>query len=198
MENKVFLICILLILVVFCCSCTESNVTNTSVPDLEPIDNGVENSPLYVISDGIQIAPRVEFAYSREWTEHGWLYADGFSWSRNLPQIHTELPVFTLSADFTVQYQHGVSFYYLSIYDSNFEHLKDCRNFSSLNSLSKGDYYIGIFVNEDGEYIDSQGESEYTGWVCAYKLKIEKANHASLLSDNSPGKSSALYSLSFF
>lgn len=139
-----------------------------------------EDVPLYVISDGKCVAPRMEFAYSREWTEHGWLYADGVDWSMDLPQMYMELPVVSLTEDFAVEYGKGVDFYNVSVYDAEFEQLYNNMDFSCLNELSDGDYYIGICVNIDGKYIESEGESEYTGRVGIYKLEKYGADHVEL------------------
>lgn len=148
----------------------------------KPSEESGEEAPFYVISDGKRVAPHVEFAYSREWTEHGWLYADGVDWSIDFSQIYMELPVpvVSLTEDFAVEYGKGVDFYNISVYDAEFEQIYNNMDFSCLNELSDGDYYIGISVNIAGEYIESEGESEYTGLVGIYKLEKYGADHVEL------------------
>lgn len=159
----------------------------------KPSEGSGEDVPFYVISDGKRVAPHVEFAYSREWTGDGWLYADGVDWSIDFSQIYMELPVpvVSLTDDFAVEYGKGVNFYNISVYDAEFEQLCNNMDFSCLNELSDGDYYIGISVNIDGKYIESEGESEYTGLVGIYKLEKYGADHVELSGSASKNSTAA-------
>ena len=142
----------------------------------KPSEGSGEDAPFYVISDGKRVAPHVEFAYSREWTEHGWLYADGAFFGDMLAETAAELPIIAFADDFSVQYEDDVSFDRLFVYDADFTQLCSNAELSYLQDLPDGEYYIGILVTIEGEYIASEGESEYTGMAGIYKIEKYSAD----------------------
>ena len=132
--------------------------------------------PFNVISNGESVAPHTEFAYSREWTGDGWLFADGAFFGDMLAEIAAEFPIITFADDFSVQYEDNVSFDRLFVYDADFTQLCSNEELSYLQDLPDGEYYIGILVTIEGEYIASEGESEYTGMAGIYKIEKYSAD----------------------
>ena len=139
---------------------TTTDILDVSNPELDskaPVpttDTG--ESLILVTTNGETTAPFVNLVWATEWTENGWIAADGFPLTDMLPEIISELPIIRYGDDFSVQYKDGVSFSGLSIFDNNFDRLHNNVHLSYLDGLPAGTYYIGIRVTGQGMNISQK------------------------------------------
>jgi hypothetical protein len=156
-----FCVCLLLLLLTFSgCGKAES-----------------EDTLITITSDGETTLPYLYWSWSHSWTDDTWVEADALQLVYALPEIARELPTVCYCDDFTVQYQEGVSFAYMSIYDQDFErlyHIYPSMDLSCLEELPEGKYYISISVVAQGEYIKPENEYEYNGSDCVFMLVVER------------------------
>ncbi len=139
-----------------------------------------DNTLISITSNGETTLPYLYWLWGSSWTGKGFVEADALQLIYTLPDIAQELPIVSYHDDFMVQYQEGVSFSYMSIYDDSFERLYHIASYddkdylSYLEDLPKGTYYIAIAVAERGKYIESENKYEYSGTDCVFKLVVEQ------------------------
>lgn len=130
---------------------------------------------IYVQSAGSTIQPVLSFAYSEKWTENGFLCVDGGPVLNELTEWSeaTYLPALVYSEDFTVSYADKVSFRYVIPFDESKNQMDHLYDITELENLDPGRYFIGIVVNQEGDYIEPAKQSECTGWTCLFRLTVE-------------------------
>ena len=131
--------------------------------------------PIEITSCGETIQPYLHFAYSAEWTGDGFLAADGAAAEAVLPEAveKGELPQLNYGEDFRVVLaDNGEMSTYLLLFDSQCNRLEDLESVSDFAALDAGEYFVGMVVTVEGEYIAEAGENEYTGWLCLFQLTV--------------------------
>lgn len=130
---------------------------------------------IYVQSAGSTIQPVLSFAYSEKWTKNGFLCVDGGPVLNELTEWSeaTYLPALVYSEDFTVSYADKVSFRYVIPFDESKNQMDHLYDITELENLDPGRYFIGIVVNQEGDYIEQAKQSECTGWTCLFRLTVE-------------------------
>lgn len=128
--------------------------------------------PLVIHSGGTPVNPYENWVSSQYWTENGWLAADGYRISMELPRIAEKFPEITYGDDFEITYGKKATFLELDIYSSKFELVYNNTQLKALNILESGTYYIVITVRIQGRYIEAGKDYESSGVECAYKLIV--------------------------
>ncbi len=136
-----------------------------------------QEQPLTIVSNGEKITPFLHFAYSGSWNGTGFLCADGEDVGAVLPQLETDgqIPRAEYSGDFDVVLGDNATISHILLFDENFNPLDTAWNIADLSNLATGNYYVGIVVNEEGDYIEKANEKEYTGWVGVVRLSVARA-----------------------
>ena len=136
-----------------------------------------QEQTLTIVSNGEKIKPYLHFAYSGSWNGTGFLCADGEDVGAVLPQLETDgqIPRAEYSGDFDVVLGDNATISHILLFDENFNPLDTAWNIADLSNLPAGNYYVGIVVNEEGDYIEKANEKEYTGWVGVVRLSVERA-----------------------
>lgn len=138
-------------------------------------EDSLMDGKVTVTSGKRTVHPYAHFAYSREWTEGGFLYADGTPVDGELKewQEASPLPEIVWSEDFSFDCAEGIDFRYLMVFNEARERQDDLHDSSELAGIKPGKYYIGILAHQDGRYIEQAKGREYAGWVCFFKLIVE-------------------------
>lgn len=129
-------------------------------------------SPVLIQSNGTRIPAYKHFLWAESFSEYGWLCADGASLSSAFPTVCQEIPAITYSDDFRIHCSRQVTQSSLSLYDSDFNPIHRDLEQIDFGSLSKGEYYLVVSVNVQGNYIKSQKKFESSGYECVCKLMI--------------------------
>lgn len=133
-----------------------------------------------ITSNGETTLPYLRFSWGRSMTENGWIQGDALQLVCELPDIAPELPVVRYHDDFAVQYEEGVIHSHMLLYDESFTQLDHIAPYDSidyltcLKELPQGNYYVGIAVAQQGDYIESANEYEYSGTDCVFMLVVEQ------------------------
>lgn len=130
--------------------------------------------PVLIQSNGTRIPAYKHFLWSESFSEYGWLCADGASLSSALPTVCQEIPAVTYSADFQIHCSRQVTQSSLSVYNCDFNPIHRNLGQIDFDSLSKGEYYLVVSVNVQGNYIKSQKKFESAGYECVCKLIISE------------------------
>lgn len=121
-------------------------------------------------------------AYSEE---NGCIFGDGARLSNVLTDIAEDLPLAAWGDDFEVRIPQELRFYYIDIFDERYEAVnryfpdsdtgndgltstETCMNY--MKELPRGTYYVSIAVVEEGEYVESEHQNEYTVYEYAFRL----------------------------
>lgn len=126
-----------------------------------------------VISGGETVIPffHVTFAYDWDGELGGWISADGSDIICELQYFTGELPKVRYTDGFEPQYNRNSSFNELFIYDENYELISIGTDFSALDELEPGKYYVGIHVTVQGEYIPAGNDRERSGVIAVVVLE---------------------------
>lgn len=163
-------VCVWMMLVLFIFSGCGKDVPNH--------DN--DNLLVSIVSDEITTVPYQRFSWDTLWRDNTWIATDALQLICVLPEIAQELPIINYHNDFSVQYEEGVSFSHMMVYDDSFEYLHHIATYSKIDYLSylktlpEGTYYIGIAVSKQGKYIASEKQYEYHGYECVFKLVVNQ------------------------
>ncbi len=123
-----------------------------------------------VISNGEAIAPYENFLWASEWTDNGWLAADGIpAFFQDISELEPKLPSAVYGSDFAVELSPSTSFS-ISIWDDTKQRIYHNVDISYIDALPRGTYYINIVVTKRGKYIESEKRYEYCGSECIFKL----------------------------
>lgn len=127
-----------------------------------------------VSSGGSAVQPYLHMAYSEEWTDGGFLCADGMEIDGRLAEWNAAslLPELVYADDFAVSCADRVTFRYLLVYDEAGQPQENLYEIAALSSLAPGSYCIGIVADQEGDYIAQAERCEHTGWVCLFKLRV--------------------------
>jgi len=171
----------LLVVLVILSGCSnavpESSISSISEAISEPDNNIITPSidysqnMLLITSGGETISTYASVLWDNPWTGEGFLCAD-FESSVFMGVID-RLSEVTYAEDFSIQYREDISFSYIRIFDENFEQLYNAVDLSYLKELSKGTYFIVVVIKQQGRYIKSVSQYEYSGYECAFKLVVE-------------------------
>ena len=148
----------------------ESDQNAETTPD----ETGKQEPPLTIASKGEAISPYLHRAYSGFWDGKGFLCADGIPVGAVLPQLESEgcIPHGEYSRDFHVLLGDNVQITHILLFDEKFDPLDTVWDIEELSKLETGNYYVGIVVSKEGEYIQEVDRNEYTGWVCVVRLFV--------------------------
>lgn len=124
-----------------------------------------------IISGGETVIPYFRSTFSYEWTGKGWLSADDADIRYELQYLEEELPKVRYADGFEPQYNRNSSFHELFIYDENYELISIGTDFSALDYLEPGKYYVGIHVTVQGEYIPAGNDRERSGVIAVVVLE---------------------------
>ena len=170
--KKLLAMVLALTFVFFLGGCNDKNNENeTDDPDIG--EGGVvtvEDSLILVQSGATQSKPYENFLWAEEWSEDGWISADGTSITDKFSEKQHEIPQITYGEDFEIHYKEGVKLISLSVYNSDFEILQRDAAPSALKDLTNGMYYLIITVKDQGKYIEAEQEYEYAGYECVYQI----------------------------
>lgn len=174
MRNRFLLTCVWLLFVLLITS-----GCGKAVPDQGSGNSSNADKPLIsIISDGETTLPYQRFSSGTTYEDGRWLAADAVQLVCELPDIAPKLPVATYHDDFAVQYQEGVNFTNLLVFNESFECLYNIATYSDMDyldclaQLPEGTYYAAISVVKQGDYIGSQKRYEYSGTDCVFKLVV--------------------------
>lgn len=124
-----------------------------------------------VISNGEAIAPYENFLGASEWTDDGWLAADGIpAFFYDISELEPKLPAAVYGSDFAVELNTNASSYRLSIWDDTKQRIYHNVDISYIDALPRGTYYINIVVTKHGKYIESEKRYENCSIECIFKL----------------------------
>lgn len=160
-------VCVLLLVVLIFSGCGNSS---------EPADS--DKTLITITSNGETILPYQRFSWGTSRTDNGWVSADALQLVCELPDIAAELPVVSYHDDFAVQYNKGISYSYMTVYNESFEYLDgnapydDIDYLTCLAQLPEGIYYVGIAVSKQGDYYLFENRYESSGYDCVFKLKV--------------------------
>jgi len=154
----------------------EAPDTGQSDPNAEtsPDETAKREPPLTIVSNGENILPYLHHANSGFWDGKGFLCADGIPVGAVLPKLESEghIPYGEYSRDFRVLLEDNARITHILLFDEKFEQLDTIWDVGELSKLETGNYYVGIAVNVEGDYIKEVDRNEYTGWVCVVRLYI--------------------------
>ncbi len=169
---SVFVLLLLLLIIASGCGKAASNQSSENSSDAD--------KPLISITSGGETALSYQrFSWGDSYENGRWLAADAVQLVCELPDIAPKLPVITYHDDFTVQFQEGVNYTNMTVYDERFEYLYNIATYSDMDYLTclaqlpEGTYYVGISVCKKGDYIASQKKYEYSGTDCVFKLVVQ-------------------------
>ena len=154
------------------CANIENN-KDTDAPNSDQTKPVIVNDSLILVQsvDALE-KPYENFLWAENWSENGWVSADGMSISHKLSDIAKEIPQITYGDDFEIHYGEGVEFISLSVYNSDFDRIHHNVQQEVLRTLEEGTYYLAITVKVQGEYFEADEKYECSGYECAYKLVI--------------------------
>ncbi len=137
-----------------------------------PIRNDV-SSPIIVRAGGQIIEPYVHFGSSMTWDakEKAWLCADGLSLENIFPEIADQIPAFTYSEEYELEFLDNVSFgggAAYQVYTTDFELLRLHLPIDDLTNLPEGSHYLVLRVQQVGDYIVEGDDCERFDYQCAY------------------------------
>ena len=160
---------VLVSVIVACCFLTEPANGETT-----PDETAKQEPPLTIVSRGEVISPYLHHAYSEFWDGKGFLCADGIPVGEVLPQLESEggIPRGEYSRDFRVLLGDNARITHILLFDEKFDPLDTIWDIGELSKLKDGNYYVGIVVNKEGEYIQEVGRNECAGWVCVVRLLV--------------------------
>ena len=133
----------------------------------------VEDSLILVRSGDTLTKPYENFLWAETWSEPGWLSVDGTSLSRQWAAVQQEIPQITYGEGFEILYRDGVTFGSVSVYTDGFESVYHNEAERVLAELAEGEYYLVITVKKQGDYVEAEDKYEYSGYECAYHMKVE-------------------------
>lgn len=171
MKKNLLEVCVGLLLVIIASGCGKAFPNDSS-------KNSADKPLIWLTSNGETTLPYLRFSSSTSYEDGRWLAADALQLVCELPGIAPELPVITYHDDFTVQFQEGVNYTNMTVYDERFEYLYNIATYSDMDYLTclaqlpEGTYYVGISVSQRGDYIESQDKYEYSGTDCVFKLVV--------------------------
>ena len=140
----------------------------------EPKGSVVVEDSLILVEVGDTLSkPYENFLWAETWSEHGWLSMDGTSLSRQFSEVQQEIPTIAYGNDFEIHYKEGVTFISVSVYNDAFESVYHNETQDVLKDLAEGEYYLVITVKKQGDYVEAEEKYEYSGYECAYYMKVE-------------------------
>lgn len=149
--------------VVFLCSCGKASEETGWVMDEAPY--------VTIVSGEESMVPYFHFGYSWEWTDKGWLSADGEYWLYTLSDTESEFPVVTWGGGIELVFNRDSSFRYIHILDEDCAELYYGDDLSVLDELEPGRYYVSIAVTVQGQYIPEGDDFEHSGWLAVFVLE---------------------------
>ena len=164
-RMKRLLAMIFVLVFVFSCGGCKGDESNGSAT--------VEDSLILVRSGDALTKPYENFLWAETWSEPGWLSVDGTSLSRQWAAVQQEIPQITYGEGFEILYRDEVTFVSVSVYTNDFESVYHNEVESVLAELAEGEYYLVITVKKQGDYVEVEDKYEYSGYECAYHMKVE-------------------------
>lgn len=133
-----------------------------------------EESPVAIVSGDIKLPTYKHFAFSAEWTEGGFLFADGTPINEELQELEKAGMISSViyNEDFSCELAQGWELSHILLYDKDLNQLRTLYDSADLAKLENGIYYVGMVVSKEGEYIEEADDHEYSGFVCAFKLCV--------------------------
>ena len=168
--KKSFVLVFTLVFVLALTGCNKGRtLTGATTMDEKP-----EEHLLTVTAGGESIRPYQHFLNSGHWDGEHFVCADGVSLTAELQRLDEAelIPQLNYTEDFEAISENGEELGYVVLYDSKYKELERLQNVSELSELDSGDYYVGIVVNKEGEYIEEAKKNEYIGYTCVFKLSV--------------------------
>ncbi len=130
-------------------------------------------TPIAVYIGGEVIEPYVHFGSATIWDaqQEAWLCADGLSLENVFPDIAAEIPSFTYSEDYALDFMDNVSFAggaAYQVYTTDFELLRLYLPMDDLTDLPEGSHYLVLRVQEQGDYITEGEGCEVRDYYCVF------------------------------
>lgn len=135
-------------------------------------DQGTDETPLLIHSNGKDREPYLNFAWASSYTGDGWISASGYRISMQSPDIFNEFPEIPYGNDFSLKYGNNASLNSVTVYDADRNIIYQRTTEEVWKELEPGTYYLVIDVTVQGKYIASEKRHESTGYECACKLVI--------------------------
>lgn len=172
-KHLILLLCLTLAL--FGCADASSSKPVPAPTVAEP-GGDTRHALITVHCGGKSIEPYMHFYYSEAWMDVGFLAADGtpIQWELSTLTEEGALPALDYAEDFSVTYAEDVSFSHILLFDEESTQLDSLYAVSDLSKLDPGLYYVGIAIDVRGRYIAEANTYEGYGWVCAFRLRVEK------------------------
>ncbi len=162
-------------------------ISGCKLKGLSDSQTGIGHDSVIVRQGGesINLYELIVFKKGYDKKTNTWVAGDGAHLSDVLAEVAEDLPSAALKNDFEVQIPENFRFYYMDVFDETYEKIlrkypdsdesgeglaasEKCMNY--LEELSCGTYYISIAVVEEGNYIESEGQRETTGYEYAFRL----------------------------
>ena len=140
----------------------------------EEVTNNQE-LPLTIVSNEKTIIPYFHLANSKTWDGEYFVVGDGVDLSAVLEELEADerIPRVEYSQDFDVVLGDGVRITHILLFDETFNQLDMIWNLADLSQLDAGNYYIGIVIGQEGDYIAEANEKESVSWACVVQLTIK-------------------------
>ena len=140
----------------------------------EEVTNNQE-LPLTIVSNEKTIIPYFHLVNSKTWDGEYFVIGDGVDLSAVLDELEADerIPRVEYSQDFDVVLGDGVRITHILLFDETFNQLDMIWNLADLSQLGAGNYYIGIVIGQEGDYIAEVNEKESVGWACVVQLTIK-------------------------
>ena len=183
-------LCLSLCSVFVLVSCNEENETESTEalktdPATEPVSESTEAptaqiegivipGPLMLLQSGGTYTRSYEnHIWSQNWSEKsGWVCVDGTRMSMLYPSVQIRIPRIDYSNNFEFHFKENITSVYFTVYDTNFEKVKQGETKDALKDLSDGTYYLVVEVTKQDEYVESEKQYETSGYECVYKMKV--------------------------
>ena len=164
---------------------TETTEALTTVPSTEPISESTEaaTTPINGIivpgalvllqSGNTYIRAYENSIWSDQWNEQsGWISSDGSRISVEYPSVNFYIPKITYSDNFEFHFKENITSAHFTVYNNKFEKINQGETKDVLKGLEDGTYYLVIEVVIQGEYVESEGKYEKSGYECVYKMTV--------------------------
>ena len=150
------------------------SVSESTEAPTEQIEGIVIPGPLMLLQSGGTYTRSYEnHIWSQNWSEkNGWVCVDGTIMSMLYPSVQIWIPRIDYSNNFEFHFKENITSVYFTVYDTNFEKVKQGETKDALKDLSDGTYYLVVEVTKQDEYVESEKQYETSGYECVYKMKV--------------------------
>jgi hypothetical protein len=137
------------------------------------VSDAQKEALISVTSGDTTIEPYRNLIWFSDYTDSGFLAADGASFPYLMHDIADDIPSITLGEDFSIHRAEGVTVNATSIYNENCEQLYFYTDTARFYTLPSGTYYIAIHTSIQGDYIAAADQYEGAVYECVFRLEVE-------------------------